>query len=305
MREGRGSVSLLQRNLQIGYGRAARLIDFMAEDGIVGSYNGSQAREVLMTMADWEATKASGSDGTAVEPEIVEETISKIAAVPPVQQELFDEEEDEELEDELEEELEDEEAAEYEEEEDELEDEEDELEEDEEYEYVYEDEEAELDEDEEYEDEDVDEAAEYEDEEEDEADEELEDEYEYEYEDVDEGEAVEAVLEDEEAAKIAAKLEAFDGKEFEQENFDDKAFQKAVTDQTGLSAEEYEDVEDLAGEAKEAKSLAKIEPKKSKAGKRRRDPKQDNSERLSPHKSEKTSGKSKKKSRIVIHRPHK
>ena len=47
IREGRGSVSLLQRALGIGYGRAARLIDFMAEDGIVGQYNGSQAREVL------------------------------------------------------------------------------------------------------------------------------------------------------------------------------------------------------------------------------------------------------------------
>ncbi|HEY4761962.1 MAG TPA: DNA translocase FtsK 4TM domain-containing protein, partial [Thermoguttaceae bacterium] len=55
IREGRGSVSLLQRALGIGYGRAARLIDFMAEDGIVGPYNGSQAREVVINMAQWEA----------------------------------------------------------------------------------------------------------------------------------------------------------------------------------------------------------------------------------------------------------
>lgn len=54
VREGRGSVSLLQRNLGIGYGRAARLIDYMAEDGIVGPYNGSQAREVLVTLEEWE-----------------------------------------------------------------------------------------------------------------------------------------------------------------------------------------------------------------------------------------------------------
>ncbi len=54
VREGRGSVSLLQRALGIGYGRAARLIDFMAEDAIVGQYNGSQAREVLLSPADWE-----------------------------------------------------------------------------------------------------------------------------------------------------------------------------------------------------------------------------------------------------------
>jgi len=54
VREGRGSVSLLQRVLGIGYGRAARLIDYMAEDGIVGPYAGSQAREVLLSLADWE-----------------------------------------------------------------------------------------------------------------------------------------------------------------------------------------------------------------------------------------------------------
>ena len=53
IREGRGSVSLLQRALGVGYGRGARLIDFMAEDGIVGQYAGSQAREVLITMEQW------------------------------------------------------------------------------------------------------------------------------------------------------------------------------------------------------------------------------------------------------------
>ncbi len=54
VREGRGSVSLLQRALGIGYGRAARLIDYMAEDGIVGPYNGSQAREILLTLEQWQ-----------------------------------------------------------------------------------------------------------------------------------------------------------------------------------------------------------------------------------------------------------
>ncbi len=57
IREGRGSVSLLQRSLGIGYGRAARLIDFMAEDGIVGAYNGSSAREVLYTPEQWQQLK--------------------------------------------------------------------------------------------------------------------------------------------------------------------------------------------------------------------------------------------------------
>jgi S-DNA-T family DNA segregation ATPase FtsK/SpoIIIE len=62
VRERRGSVSLLQRALGIGYGRAARLIDFMAEDGIVGQYNGSQAREILITPSDWERMQGLSSD---------------------------------------------------------------------------------------------------------------------------------------------------------------------------------------------------------------------------------------------------
>jgi S-DNA-T family DNA segregation ATPase FtsK/SpoIIIE len=61
VREGRGSVSLLQRALGIGYGRAARLIDFMAEDGIVGTYNGSNAREVLYTPEQWQQLKQNAS----------------------------------------------------------------------------------------------------------------------------------------------------------------------------------------------------------------------------------------------------
>ena len=55
----RGSVSLLQRRLQIGYSRASRIVDQMAEAGILGDYKGSQARECLMTLEDWEVFKAS------------------------------------------------------------------------------------------------------------------------------------------------------------------------------------------------------------------------------------------------------
>ena len=60
IREGRGSVSLLQRTLGIGYGRSARLIDYMAEDGIVGEYQGSKARDVLITLEEWEAMSGGG-----------------------------------------------------------------------------------------------------------------------------------------------------------------------------------------------------------------------------------------------------
>jgi S-DNA-T family DNA segregation ATPase FtsK/SpoIIIE len=54
----RGSVSLLQRRLNVGYSRASRLIDQMADAGIVGVYKGSQAREVLITEDDWQAIRA-------------------------------------------------------------------------------------------------------------------------------------------------------------------------------------------------------------------------------------------------------
>jgi DNA segregation ATPase FtsK/SpoIIIE, S-DNA-T family len=62
IRERRGSCSLLQRALGIGYGRAARLIDFMAEDGVVGQYNGSQARDVLISLEDWEARRTADGE---------------------------------------------------------------------------------------------------------------------------------------------------------------------------------------------------------------------------------------------------
>jgi DNA segregation ATPase FtsK/SpoIIIE, S-DNA-T family len=68
VREGRGSVSLLQRALGIGYGRAARLIDFMAEDGIVGAYAGSQAREVLISLDDWQHRQGGGNSSPEAAP---------------------------------------------------------------------------------------------------------------------------------------------------------------------------------------------------------------------------------------------
>lgn len=54
IQSGRGSVSLLQRRLTIGYSRASRLIDQMYDAGIVGEYKGSQAREVLLSKEEWD-----------------------------------------------------------------------------------------------------------------------------------------------------------------------------------------------------------------------------------------------------------
>jgi len=53
----RGSASLLQRKFAIGYTRASRLIDMMAEEGLLGEYKGSQARELTMTFDEWVALK--------------------------------------------------------------------------------------------------------------------------------------------------------------------------------------------------------------------------------------------------------
>ncbi len=50
---GRGSVSLLQRRLAIGYSRASRLVDQMGLAGILGEHKGSVAREVMITLEDW------------------------------------------------------------------------------------------------------------------------------------------------------------------------------------------------------------------------------------------------------------
>ena len=46
--EGRAAASLLQRKLSVGYTRAARLIDQLAEHGVVGPFEGSKSRDVLM-----------------------------------------------------------------------------------------------------------------------------------------------------------------------------------------------------------------------------------------------------------------
>jgi S-DNA-T family DNA segregation ATPase FtsK/SpoIIIE len=49
---GKASTSTLQRRLRLGYGRAARILDLMQRDGIIGPPDGSKPREVLKR-PDW------------------------------------------------------------------------------------------------------------------------------------------------------------------------------------------------------------------------------------------------------------
>ncbi len=61
----RGSVSLLQRRLAIGYTRASRLIDLMGIAGIISDHKGSVARDVLITPEDWDTMKRLADEEAA------------------------------------------------------------------------------------------------------------------------------------------------------------------------------------------------------------------------------------------------
>ncbi|MBI4358724.1 MAG: DNA translocase FtsK [Candidatus Omnitrophica bacterium] len=54
------SVSVLQRKLRLGYGRAARIIDMMEQEGIVGPYQGSKPRDILVDRVEEVSESASG-----------------------------------------------------------------------------------------------------------------------------------------------------------------------------------------------------------------------------------------------------
>jgi len=50
--EGGASVSLVQRKFNVGYSRAGRIVDQLAEHRVIGGYQGSKSREVLMNLPD-------------------------------------------------------------------------------------------------------------------------------------------------------------------------------------------------------------------------------------------------------------
>ncbi len=67
VRERKVSTSLLQRKLSLGFGRAARIIDMMAEMGVIGPFNGAKPREALWTPEFWMEYKMKAADDQAKE----------------------------------------------------------------------------------------------------------------------------------------------------------------------------------------------------------------------------------------------
>ena len=66
IKAGRGSTSMLQRRLSIGYGRAAKILDMLEEAGIIGPSNGAKPREVLISQEQYEAMSSLGVSSMSV-----------------------------------------------------------------------------------------------------------------------------------------------------------------------------------------------------------------------------------------------
>ena len=71
IQKGRGSVSMLQTCLGVGYPRASRMMDFMEEDGVVGKANGSKPRDVLVSSVDWRRKRGASPSPNRSEKRIV------------------------------------------------------------------------------------------------------------------------------------------------------------------------------------------------------------------------------------------
>jgi S-DNA-T family DNA segregation ATPase FtsK/SpoIIIE len=74
----RGSVSMLQRRLAIGYTRSSRLVEAMWQAGIVGEHKGTVDRDVLISQDEWQAMKAqAAADAAATGGEVIDPNIGE------------------------------------------------------------------------------------------------------------------------------------------------------------------------------------------------------------------------------------
>ena len=80
---GQASVSMLQRRLKLGYARAARLVDQLEEKGIVGPFEGSKPRQLLITKEQWQELKYRQGTASAPAPSAAPETSEPAAEEPP------------------------------------------------------------------------------------------------------------------------------------------------------------------------------------------------------------------------------
>ena len=73
METGQASVSMLQRRLKLGYARAARIVDEMEEKGIVGPFEGSKPRQLLITKEQWQQMQGIAPEPMEENPPVEEE----------------------------------------------------------------------------------------------------------------------------------------------------------------------------------------------------------------------------------------
>lgn len=86
METGQASVSMLQRRLKLGYSRAARIVDEMEQRGIVGPFEGSKPRQLLITREKWEEIKLRGGLGAMSSAAMAVQDAA--AENPPVEEEI-------------------------------------------------------------------------------------------------------------------------------------------------------------------------------------------------------------------------